>query len=117
MKNLTVSACVAGLLLMGNASAIDMPVLAKKEQCNACHSIDKPMYGPSWMDIAKRYQVVTTYTYNGVAYPLEQGLLLKISKGGSGDWGTVPMIGFDLLGVKQEELKTLLQFILGLPAT
>lgn len=126
MKIIT-GVCVWGLLVAGSAMAAEtsnaaglatmqngMPLLAKEHKCVLCHSINNRIVGPAWMDVSKRYKGATTYTYNNITYPLKQGLLMKVSKGGPGNWGTMPMIGNDLGGTQQEELKKLVDFVLGL---
>jgi Cytochrome c551/c552 len=56
MKSIITSMTVAaGLMIAGSAMAVDMPVLAKKNGCNACHAIDKKVVGPAWMDVSKAY--------------------------------------------------------------
>jgi cytochrome c len=116
MKAFIVNALVTGLMLAGSAMATDMPELAKNHKCILCHSIDKKIVGPAWMDVSRRYKGVTSYTYNNKEYPLEQGLLMKVSKGGPGNWGTMPMIGNDLKSESQDDLKKLVKFILKLSA-
>lgn len=103
-----------GLMSTLTAMAIDMPALAKKNTCTDCHAIDRQIVGPAWMDVSKRYKGVTEYEYRGKKYPLEEGLAMKISKGGSGNWGTMPMPINDPYGDKQADIKQLVQFILGL---
>ena len=41
MKHIIVGIAVAGLMVAGSAMATDMPDLAKKNGCTACHTIDK----------------------------------------------------------------------------
>ena len=67
----------AGLMAAVCASAEEMPALAKKLNCTACHAIDKKVVGPAWRDVAKKYtgSGVTKYTYNGKEYPLIEGLV------------------------------------------
>jgi cytochrome c len=105
MKFILVSVVTAGLLVVGSAMATDMPDLAKKNGCAACHSIDKKLIGPAWMDVAKKYK--------GEA-GAEAKLIAKVSKGGSGVWGTTPMPAIDASGKKQDSIKQLVQFILAL---
>src|SRR5512146_1407184 len=95
----------AGLGLMAACPAVaaDMPALAKKHTCTDCHAIDRKIVGPAWMDISKRYQGVTEYEYKGKKYPLEEGLVIKVSKGGSGNWGPMPMPINDPSGAKQAD--------------
>lgn len=105
---------LVGLMSTFTAMAIEMPALAKKNTCTDCHAIDRQIVGPSWMDVSKRYKGVTEYEYRGKKYPLDEGLVIKISKGGSGNWGAMPMPINDPYGDKQTDIKELVQFILGL---
>ncbi len=105
MKAIIVSAAVAGLVFAGSVMAADMPDLAKKNGCAACHSIDKMKVGPSWMDVAKKYK--------GDA-GAEAMLIAKVSKGGGGVWGKVPMPAQDAAGKKQDAIKELVKFVLAL---
>ena len=54
--------------------------LATSKNCMACHAVDKKLVGPSFKDIAKKYDKSATDT-----------LAQKVIKGGSGAWGPVPM--------------------------
>lgn len=106
MKSIIVNmVAAAGLMVAGGAFATEMPAVAKKNNCTACHAIDKKVVGPSWEDVAKKYK--------GDA-KAEATLLAKVSKGGSGVWGTMPMPANDPSGTKQAEMKELVHFILGL---
>jgi cytochrome c len=105
MKSIIASIAAAGLMAAGSAMATDMPDLAKKNGCAACHSIEKKIVGPAWMDVAKKYK--------GDA-GAEAMLIAKVSKGGSGVWGKVPMPAIDASGKKQDDIKQLVQFILAL---
>jgi cytochrome c551/c552 len=53
--------------------------LTQKYSCTACHSIDKKIIGPSFMDIAKKHAGKTEY------------LAGKVKAGGVGVWGAMPM--------------------------
>ncbi len=123
MKSIIVSMTVAaGLMVAGSAMATDMPDIAKKNACVACHAIDKKVVGPAWMDVSKKYKGATTYKYsnNGSAapdakeYPLVEGLMMKVSKGGHGNWGSAAMTPNDPAGKKQDQIKELVTFVLGL---
>lgn len=114
MKSIIASITVAGLMVTGSAFATEMPALAKKLNCTACHSVDKKIVGPAWMDVSKKYKGAAKFEYNGKEYPLEEGLIMKVSKGGSGHWGTMPMPANDAGGSKQGEIKELVGFVLGL---
>jgi S-disulfanyl-L-cysteine oxidoreductase SoxD len=56
--------------------------LARKYTCNACHAAASKLVGPSYAEIAKKYQG------DGKAVAL---LMDKIRKGGAGVWGAIPM--------------------------
>ncbi|MGB8518497.1 MAG: c-type cytochrome [Gallionella sp.] len=113
MKSILVSMVIAAsFVTAGSAMAEDMPPLAKKLNCTACHAIDKKVVGPAWRDVAKKYtgSGVTKFTYNGKEYPLIEGLVMKVSKGGSGNWGSMPMPANDPTGAKQAEITELVKF-------
>lgn len=73
--------------------------LAKKSNCMSCHAVDKKVVGPSYQDVAKKYTAAD-----------EAKLVEKVTKGGSGAWGTVPMPPNP--NVKPEDVKTLVKWIL-----
>ena len=91
-----------------------MPNTAIKNNCTACHSIHNKIVGPDWMSVSARYKGVTRFEYNGKAYPLVEGLMMKVSSGGSGHWGVMPMPPNDSKGIKQAEIKELVLFVLSL---
>ncbi len=111
MKPVTL-AVTATLTLMMPAMAADMPAAAKKLGCTACHAIDKKIIGPAWKDVAERYtgHGIKKFKYNGKEYPLIEGLVMKISNGGSGNWGPVPMTPNDPKGLHQAEITELVKF-------
>jgi len=87
-------------------SVVDgMPLLARENNCTACHTIDKKLVGPAWRDVAKKYKGDPTAGAR---------LLIKVSKGGSGVWGTMPMPANDAIGKKQDQMKQLVSYILAL---
>ena len=71
-----VLACVAA------APAMADQALATSKNCMACHAVGKKLVGPSFQDVARKY------AGQGDAVPK---LASKITKGGSGVWGPVPM--------------------------
>jgi cytochrome c len=93
----------AGLMVAGSALAVDMPDLAKKKNCVACHAIDKKVVGPAWMDVAKKYK--------GDA-GAKAKLVAKTMKGGGGVWGAMPMPPTP--GLSEADAGTLVDFVLGL---
>ena len=66
------------------------------------------------MDVSKRYKGASEYEYKGKKYPLVEGLVMKVSKGGSGNWGAMPMPINDPSGAMQEDIRELVIFILNL---
>ncbi|MCG6933835.1 MAG: c-type cytochrome [Gallionella sp.] len=105
MKSIIFSLALAGLMVSGGAMATGMPDLAKSHGCTACHSIDRKIVGPAWMDVSKKYK--------GKA-GAEAKLIAKVSKGGGGVWGHVPMPPMDPSGAKKADIKKLVDFILAL---
>ena len=111
----------SALIVPRNSSTVSMPVLARNNGCIWCHDIDKRLVGPSWMDVSEFYNGKTAKTPTGktlkdVTGDLspEEFLIMKISKGGHGNWGTAEMIANDPSGAKQPAVKELAGFILGL---
>ena len=105
MKSIAISMiAAAGLMVAGSAMAAEMPELAKKSGCTACHAIDKKLVGPAWLEVAKKYK--------GDA-GAEAKLEAKVAKGGSGVWGTMPMPP-NAPKVSAADTKTLVKFIMGL---
>ena len=122
MKSITVSVvAAAGLMAAGSVLATDMPELAKKSGCTACHKIDSKLVGPAWMDVSKKYKGVKEYAFSPTGsaaagakkMSLEEGLMMKVAKGGTGNWGSVPMTA-NSPKVSDADIKTLVHFVLDL---
>jgi cytochrome c len=97
------------LVLLANASyAIDMPQQAKVIGCPNCHAIDHKVVGPAWMEVSKRYRDKR----NDPAF-VDQ-LVRKVSHGGFGNWGDVPMVANDPIGTKHDQIVYLVKFVLSL---
>ena len=62
--------------------ASPMLELANSAGCLACHSLDKQIVGPAWIDVANFYR------NNADAYAI---LFAKVKAGGKGVWGEAPM--------------------------
>jgi len=77
--------------------------LAKSKNCLACHAVDKKVVGPAYKDVAAKYA-----GDKGAVEKLTQ----KVMKGGSGNWGVVPMPANPQ--VSEAEAKQLVQWILTL---
>ncbi|MDD4928563.1 MAG: cytochrome C [Gallionella sp.] len=96
---------VAGILCSSVAVAVEMPELAKKNECVNCHAINERVVGPAWMDVSRKY----------LSDPMaEEKLLIRVSKGSSGFFGLIHMPANDPDGLKQAEMKVLIKFILKL---
>lgn len=114
----TIAGITVSLLIAGNAMAADtpttpMPPLAEKHSCTSCHAIDDRVVGPAWREVAKKYAGDQTAA---------EKLQKKVSEGGRGVWGTMPMPANDPAPKtkdapaqsRQEDIRTLIQFILKL---
>lgn len=99
---LMTSMLVAGVVYAGGALAADADggALLKKNNCLACHSMDKKVVGPAFKDVAAKYR--------GEA-GAEAKLITKVSKGGKGVWGSMMM---PPQTAKADEVKTMVQFVL-----
>jgi cytochrome c len=104
------------------AMAAEMPELAKKSGCTACHAIDKKVVGPAWMDVSKKYkgvkEMTATLTDGTVAKGSPKDVLTqKVHKGGKGNWTAVthgvPMPPYSPR-VSDADISTLVDFVLGL---
>ena len=81
--------------------ALASPELAKTKNCLACHATDKKLVGPSFKDVAGKYSAKDVDT-----------LAAKVTKGGAGVWGPVPMPANTQ--VSGDEAKELVRWILTL---
>lgn len=64
------------------STSFELPPVFNKYDCSTCHQQQEKLQGPSYEEIAAKYQHQKT----AVSY-----LADKIIKGGSGVWGEVPM--------------------------
>jgi cytochrome c len=78
--NRTAFFCVLSLVLSSPAFATKE--LAQKNNCMACHAVDKKLVGPAYQEVARKY----AGQKDGAAV-----LANSIKTGGSGKWGPVPM--------------------------
>jgi cytochrome c len=76
----------AGMFAAGGASAAldnaTAEAMMKKDGCAACHTIDKKLVGPPYMEVSAKYKS----DKDAVAK-----LTDKVKKGGVGVWGQIPM--------------------------
>lgn len=102
MKAMLIIAGVAGCLLSASALCDDGAALAKKSGCLNCHSVDKKIVGPAYKDVAKKYKG------NADAPAM---LVKKVSDGGSGVWGAIPMPP-NKGKISEADIKTLVNWVL-----
>ena len=107
MKAVLVSLAGAALLASGAAhAALDnakAEAMMKKDGCAACHSVEKKIVGPAYVDVAAKYR----NDKNAAAT-----LTKKIKEGGSGVWGQIPMP--PNAAVPEADVKELVAWILAL---
>ncbi|PRH12682.1 cytochrome C [Burkholderia multivorans] len=107
MKQTILRALLATLLVGGAAAAsaqqADGLTLAQRKNCMACHAVGKPLMGPSFHDIARRYA-----PRGDAADYLAQSIV----KGSVGVWGNVPMPANTQLTTA--EAHTLAQWVMSL---
>jgi cytochrome c len=103
MKTAAAVFAAAGLLAAGAVHADAGEDLIKKNGCTACHSIDKKLVGPPYVEVAAKYK-------GDASAPAK--LFDKVKKGGSGVWGQVPMPPNPQ--VSDADLKTIITYILAL---
>jgi cytochrome c len=99
LLTILVTAFSAGPALANDAAL----QLAQKNNCAACHAVDKKLVGPSWQDIGKKYA--------GDA-EAEARLVAKAKKGSVGVWGQVPMP--PNVTAKDADIKVIVQYALSL---
>ena len=87
--------------LLTSSSAFASPELARSKNCVACHSVERQMIGPAYKAVAERY---------GKDESAIKLLSEKIVKGGSGNWGQMPMPPQP--SVSQEEAEALVKWII-----
>ncbi len=83
--------------------SLDAQALAERHGCLSCHRVDAKLVGPAFRDIAAKYN----HRRDGPAKIARQ-----ITRGGGGQWGSVPMPSFESL--PSEDVQALTEWILGL---
>lgn len=77
--------------------------LISKSDCNSCHNLETKIIGPSYLEIAQKYENNSTNI---------QKLAQKIINGGSGAWGDIPMIAHSEL--EDNDAQAMVQYIFSL---
>lgn len=75
--------------------------LVNKSGCFACHKVDETSIGPAYRKVAEKY----ANTPENIST-----LAGKVIKGGSGNWGTVPMTAHPALS--PEDAATMVKYVL-----
>lgn len=104
------------------ASAEEGLALAKKSGCLNCHSVDKAVVGPAWMDVSKKYKGVKAMSATLTGGKVMKGapkkvLVAKVKKGGKGNWAEVAhgaAMPANSPKVSDADITKLVTFILGL---
>lgn len=93
----------AAMLALGSASAWADPAEAMtKAGCMACHTKDKKLVGPAFVEIAAKYK----------GQDVVAKLVEKVRKGGSGSFGPVPMPPNPADKISDADLKAAVESIL-----
>lgn len=79
--------------------------IARKNNCLACHSIDRKIVGPSFNQIAARYR----------GQDVQQQLFVRLRRGGAGTWGTMPEP--PQIAISDNDLKLIILWITELDGT
>jgi len=75
--------------------------LVSKSDCFTCHKVDDISTGPAYRKVAEKY----ANTPENVSM-----LAAKVIKGGSGNWGTVPMTAHP--AISPEDAATMVKYVL-----
>jgi cytochrome c len=91
----------------GQPAAVDQVALGealiKQNDCNTCHHRTNTLIGPAHTAVAQKYE----FTEANVKMLAE-----KITKGGSGVWGQIPMAAH--LGLSQADAEAMARYVLSL---
>lgn len=112
MKIRNLSMLVAGLVLAAPVSgfaadaglAQGLSPLAARQHCDECHALKEARVGPPFVAVAARYATERDAAVNRLA--------LKIINGGAGNWGTIPMVANERIGL--DDARAIARWILAL---
>jgi cytochrome c len=118
VRGLGIGALFLGFALASNTSQASSPFrqaagqdtaavesVIEASDCTSCHSVDRTVVGPSYLDVARRY-----FGQAGIAEDVGR----SIREGGSGRWGDVPMTAHPDLD--DGDLEAVVAWILSLDA-
>ena len=77
--------------------------LVGKSDCFTCHKIADPLVGPPYEKVAQKYSATPEVI---------DSLAQKVIRGGSGNWGTVPMTPHQNLS--KEDAQAMVKYVLSL---
>jgi cytochrome c-550 PedF len=80
----------------------DMEQLAKKSGCLSCHAVDARGVGPGYREVTAKYAKDKN---------AEKKLVAKVTKGGMGVWGKIPMPPMGE-SVSNDDIKSLVKWVL-----
>lgn len=100
VKNIALAVATGGLLVLGGFAQADEQ-LATSKGCMACHKIDMKVVGPAYKEVAAKYTAAD-----------RDSLVEKVTKGGSGVWGPVPMP--PNAHVAKEDIEKIVDWVLSL---
>jgi cytochrome c len=87
----------------GGIDAEKALTLIGSNDCMTCHAIDRKVIGPSYKDVAKKYEDTQAS---------EDTLISKIKHGGSGNWGNIAMTPHPNLS--DDDARLMVKYILSL---
>ena len=94
----------ANAVAQANTNAVK---LANQFGCTSCHNAEVKLVGPAFKSVAEKYA--------GQADAVDT-LVKKVTNGGSGNWGRIPMPAHPQVGA--DNIKTLVEWVLrGAPNT
>ena len=94
---------VASITLCITALASASEELAQKNNCLACHMVDKKLIGPGFKEISEKYKGDSSAA---------ETLAGKVKNGGGGVWGQIPMP--PNAAVPDDEIKAIVDWIMTL---
>lgn len=77
--------------------------LVGKSDCFGCHKVKETSVGPAYNKVAQKYEATEANIST---------LAEKVMKGGSGNWGTVPMAGHP--NISKEDAELMVKYVLSL---
>ena len=98
------SMLLATLMCAFSAQAAAPTEILTKSGCLACHLVDKKSVGPAYKVVAEKYK----------GQNVSAQLMDKVRKGGKGVYGPIPMIPNGPEKISDEDLKTVVDYILKL---